>query len=277
MRRPPTARPIWDTSVDVMGNKFPAKIIKIYSRIFIYGLAFIILSHPFALAQEAIQNLRIGTPGDYFPYSHLNTTTNQYEGLDIDLIRNFAHTYNFNSIFVPTTWKTLLSDLENNKFDIAIGGITSTKIRKQKAFITQPYNLSQKSLLFLCELKFKTLSDIDKYNIKVLENIGGTNEQFAKKHIKHAQLIFKENNNTVLDILIKHQADVMITDSEEALWAHKNNHELCVSMTNLAFTKSKKVFLVSKQEHMLFKTLNVWMQDLKNAGVLENLKSKWLN
>ena len=42
--------------------------------------------------------------------------------------------------------------------------------------------------------KFKNLSDIDKKNIRVMINPGGTNEKFAHANLKNAQIIvFNEN------------------------------------------------------------------------------------
>jgi cyclohexadienyl dehydratase len=59
------------------------------------------------------------------------------------------------------------------------------------------------------------LNDIDQTGIRVVLNPGGTNEDFDKAHIRHAQIIEYRDNNVISDQLTSIAAKVMIMDTSE--------------------------------------------------------------
>src|SRR5512143_2991376 len=75
--------------------------------------------------QQIIQKkeVRVGTSGDYPPFSYLNPQTNQYEGMDIALAHKLGEALDAKASFVRFTWPGLTADLLADKFDIAMGGI----------------------------------------------------------------------------------------------------------------------------------------------------------
>ena len=54
-----------------------------------------------------------------------------YAGHDIDVVKAMAEVYGWKVEFVPTTWKQMAADLKDNRFDVAVGGIT----RSPEAFV----------------------------------------------------------------------------------------------------------------------------------------------
>ena len=62
--------------------------------------------------------IRVGTTGDYKPFTYLNG--DKYEGYDIEIANLIAKELGVKIEFVPTTWKTLISDLNEDKYDIAM-------------------------------------------------------------------------------------------------------------------------------------------------------------
>ena len=60
------------------------------------------------IVQRAV--LRIGTTGDFKPFSFLNPATNEYEGHDIDAAKLLAESLGVKAQFVSTTWPTLLKE-----------------------------------------------------------------------------------------------------------------------------------------------------------------------
>ena len=53
--------------------------------------------------------LRVGTTGDYTPFS-LKRPDGTYEGADIDMAHDLAATLGVRVVFVPTVWVDLLDD-----------------------------------------------------------------------------------------------------------------------------------------------------------------------
>src|SRR5208337_2213334 len=70
--------------------------------------------------------LRVGTTGDYRPFTTLDKSSSEYSGFDIDLSRSLGQALGAKVEFVPTSWGKLARDLQNGTFDIAMGGVTVT-------------------------------------------------------------------------------------------------------------------------------------------------------
>ena len=66
--------------------------------------------------------ITVGTTGDYKPFSYYDGST--FSGYDIDVAKYFATEMGVEVKFVQTTWKDLLKGLDDDKYDIAMGGIT---------------------------------------------------------------------------------------------------------------------------------------------------------
>lgn len=116
----------------------------------------------------------IGTPGDYKPFTYLNPTTGQYEGYDIDAMKEFAKSLGVEARFVQTSWSTLMDDLLANKFDIAVGGVTRNTDRQKQAYLSQGYIQFGKAPLIRAEDKdkYKTIEDINKPGVRIGVNPG---------------------------------------------------------------------------------------------------------
>ncbi|HVY79439.1 MAG TPA: gamma subclass chorismate mutase AroQ, partial [Steroidobacteraceae bacterium] len=66
--------------------------------------------------------LRVGTTGDYAPFSVEQQGV--LSGADIDLAESLAKRLGATPLFVRTTWKTMLDDLQADEFDLAVGGVS---------------------------------------------------------------------------------------------------------------------------------------------------------
>ena len=66
--------------------------------------------------------IRVGTPGDYRPFAI--KTDAGYSGHDIDVIETMAKELGVKIEYVQTSWPNLVKDLQGDKFDVAVGGIT---------------------------------------------------------------------------------------------------------------------------------------------------------
>src|SRR5690242_7593520 len=81
--------------------------------------------------------LRVGTTGDYTPFS-LKQPDDGYEGADIEMAHDLAERLGVRIVFVPTIWVELLDDFLAGRFDIAMGGVTVTATRVERAFFSVP-------------------------------------------------------------------------------------------------------------------------------------------
>ena len=159
---------------------------------------------PVAVAGGDPTALKICTTGDYPPLTYRDPATGRYSGVDIDMATDLAAHLRRAPVFVATTWPTLMADLTTpGTCDIAMGGITDTPQRRRVADFTAPYLSSGKTPLVATANagRLSSIADIDQPGVRVIENSGGTNEQFARTNFSNAQLTIWPDNTTIFDQL----------------------------------------------------------------------------
>ena len=161
--------------------------------------------------------LRVGTTGDYTPFS-LIQPDGSYRGADIDMAHDFAATLGVRLQFVPTVWVDLLDDFLAGKFDIAMGGVTVTAARAERAFFSVPTFVDGKRPLCRREDRdrFTSVAAIDQPGVRVIANPGSANEAFARANFTRAEVTIHHDNASVFLEIVAGRADVMVTDGLEA-------------------------------------------------------------
>ena len=216
----------------------------------------------------ATGQVRIGTPGDYAPFSVRSADTQSYVGIDIDLALGLATALGVEPVFVETSWPTLLEDLAAGRYDIAVGGVSRTREREKLGFLSSTYHVGGKTPLARCSdvARFATLADIDQANVRLIVNPGGTNERYVDEHIHRARKTVHDDNQTIFQKIIDGAADVMITDRIEAQWQASRRPELCLTMPG-TLTYQEKAFLLPQDADWL-EFVNNWLdQQIANGTV----------
>ena len=220
--------------------------------------------------------LRVGTTGDYPPFSYLNANS-EFEGIDIDLAKDLAFSLKVEVKFVKTSWPTLLEDLEANNYDIAMSGISKKLDRQKVGFFSKGYYTSGKTPISNCDDKDKytNLNQIDQSNVRVIVNPGGTNHTFANKTFKKATIVLHNDNTTIFDQIKIRKADVMITDSVEVQLQSKLSPELCPTMPGKTFDKSEIAYLMPRD--IVWKEyVNAWLVESILNGKVKEIFTKHL-
>lgn len=215
------------------------------------------------MAGAQAETLRVGSTGDYRPLTWYDPASGTFSGTDIDLIEAFAKDRGLDIRFVKTTWPTLGADLAAGRFAAAIGGISRTPERARDFLLSTTIARTGKVALVRCGevSRFGSLADIDRPATTVVENRGGTNEAFAMKTIKRAALILVPNNAAPFSYLKDGRADVMFTDSIEALYQAKNSDSaLCAVNPDKPYTHIEKVVMFARDRRKLRDTFNAWFK-----------------
>lgn len=258
-------------------NKFIKKIILFISFCFLFLLSCKHSNNEIdKIKTEGI--IRVGMTGDYQPMSFYNYDDQTYEGFDVGLVEELANSLGVKIEYVKTSWPTLMEDLLNNKFDIALSGITITKERKQKALMSIGYINNGKTVL--CrkedENKYINLESINKNDVVVMENPGGLNEKFARENLPNAQLVIHNKNEEIPQLIIDKKADVMITEIVEAMYYVSKDNRLSAPLVNSPFTKGEIGILMQKNYNSLLKYINKFLEEKNKSGTIEELKKKYI-
>jgi len=223
----------------------------------------------------ATGELRVGTTGDYSPFSYLKG--DDYVGIDIELAQDLAASLEVELAFVKTSWPTLMEDLAKGSFDIGMSGISKNLQRQKVALFSESYHSGGKTPIVRCEDKprFASLNQIDTSTTRLIVNPGGTNEKFVRKNIKEAQVLVHENNRTIFDEIVKGRADVMITDAIEVKVQVNAHPELCAAMPEKTLSFQEKGFLLPR-DLIWQQFVNDWLRQRKGEGHLTRVFQRHL-
>ncbi|MES2907069.1 MAG: transporter substrate-binding domain-containing protein [Pseudomonadota bacterium] len=223
--------------------------------------------------------LRVGTTGDYPPFTMSDKATGQFSGFHIDLVQSLATSLGVKIEYVQTSWPNLMKDIEADMFDIAIGGISITLERQKKAFFTVPYSRDGKAPVARCadKDKFDSLEKMDQPGVRAIVNPGGTNEKFTKTNLKQATVTVFPDNTKIFEEIIAGRADVMITDGIETRYQQKiHPGVLCATRPGQYFDFYEKAYLLPRD--MIWKNyVDQWLHIQIENGTVKALYAKWVD
>lgn len=221
--------------------------------------------------------LRVGLTGDYMPFSYRDKTSAAYQGFDVDMAEALGKALGVKVEYVQTAWPKLTADFEAGSFDIAMGGVSITLDRQKKGFFSAPIMREGKAPITRCsdKDKFQTIAEIDKPGTRVITNPGGTNERFARAHIKNAEIRVYNDNVTIFDEIAKGNADLMITDASEDRYQQKlHPGVLCAVHPDQPFDFAEKAYWLQR-DIALKDFVDQWLHIMMEDGSFGRIYANW--
>jgi chorismate mutase-like protein len=157
----------------------------------------LMLASATARADEPRPVLRVGTSGDYAPFS------NEGQGFDVDAARLLADALDRELVFVPFRWPELEQRVVHGDFDVAMSGVTW---RPERAVIGRmSLAVAIGGPCWIGPLSPKS----------VAVNQGGVLERFARAHFPQARIEAVDANQTLPARLASGEVEAIVTDSFE--------------------------------------------------------------
>jgi len=213
---------------------------------------------------QKIGVLRVGTTGDYAPFS--DDRGGELRGLDIALAQDLAKAWGVRVMFVRTSWPTLMNDLAQRRFDLAASGISITMERQRVAEFSAAYHYDGKTPIArrADAARFATLEQIDQPGVRVVVNPGGTNERFAREYIQRATIVLHPDNRSIFEEIVAGRVDVMMTDGIEVKLQERRQPMLSATRTE-PFTRTGKAVLLMPGSELTAR-VDAWLVPQINGG-----------
>jgi chorismate mutase-like protein len=220
--------------------------------------------------------LRVGSTGDYKPFSY-RQTDGEFVGMDVELAGELARALGVRLELVPTSWPMLMADLGADKFDLALSGVSVTAERQRQALFSVPYLHDGKTPITRCEnvARYQALAQIDRPEVRLIVNPGGTNERFARARAPHAQLTVYPDNVTIFGQIVSGAADLMITDAIETRLQQRLHPQLCAVHPEAPFDVVDKAILLPR-DTALKAYVDRWLQQRLDDGDVPRRLERWL-
>lgn len=241
-----------------------------------------------ALAQEgksllddilARGTLRVGTTGDYPPFSELDQSSNTYRGYEIDVATQLAADLGVTLEFVPTTWDTLAAGIQAGKYDVAASGITLTLDRLKQVGFSRAYLDSPLLPIVRTEDagKYSAWRDLDQDGIRIAVMSGTSAEGSAKAAFTKAEIVSITAPALDYQELLAGKVDAAITDTVFIAKALGQYADKIVAVDPEHFIEGQpNAMMTVRDDHAWLTWLNTWVEMKQQTGFFDALFVKWI-
>ena len=219
--------------------------------------------------------LRVGTTGDWDPMSMKDPATNKYIGFDIDVMNELAKDMGVKVKFVPTDWKTIVSGITANRYDLSTS-VTKTPKRAEVAGFTETYYKYGTVPLVLKKnsKKFSTWNSLNNKDVTIATTLGTSQEEKAKEFFPKSKLKSVEAPARDFQEVLSGRADGNITSSTEA-------NKLVIKYPQLIIVNDGEknpaflAMMVPKGDKVWNDYVSKWIKDKKASGFFNTLLAKY--
>ena len=226
------------------------------------------------VAAEAVPQtlvLRVGTSGDYAPFS-FRDASGALTGFDVAVARRFGEDRGRPVVFEPFRWPDLIAQLRAGVFEVAMSGVTVRADRALFVGFTRPYAMSGAVAVIRAASgkKFRSVVDLDRDTVRIAVNRGGHLEQVARQRFVHAQLVSLENT-ALQSALARGEVDAVVSEAFEArTWT-------AAPFVILGpFTHDRKAYAVRRENGDLLRQMDDWLAAREADGWLNEQRRRWL-
>ncbi len=210
----------------------------------------------------------------------LRDKNQQWLGLDIDLVQQFAQDMRWKIELVPTTWGGGIDDLRAGRFDVLASGLSVTPQRALLVKYSQPYGsfalglvVNRKSLGKDDLLTLET--GAGKHRVGVLS--GTVTATTAKEYLGNSELIEINDESKAIQDLRDGSLDGLIAEQPlpDAL-AHSYPDQLR-TLDVSTYGKTAHAFAVRRTDQDLLDVVNAWLIYEDAAGWIQSREQFWIH
>ena len=237
---------------------------------------------PFSLNAESKLNqilssgkLKVGTTGDWDPMTIKDPATNEYKGFDIDVMKELAKDMGVEVTFVPTEWKTIVSGITAERYDISTSVTKTPKRAEVAGFTSSYYKYGTVPLVLKKNLKkFSTWDSLNNKKVTIATTLGTSQEEKAKEFFPKSKLKSVESPARDFQEVLAGRADGNITSSTEA-------NKLIITYPQLAIVPDGEknpaflAMMVNKDDKVWNDYVDGWIKNKKKSGFFNNLLAKY--
>ena len=205
------------------------------------------------------------------PLRFVDGKDNQYKGIVIDYINLISLELGVEMQTVPMRWDKALESLNIGNSQICDMFINEER-SKLYLFTNPIYNL--RTVL--------VVKDNEEFDLKKLNNMviatekGDYANSYLEQHYPNATLVYVQNVNEGLDLLIEETVDAVIGDEPVITYLlNKREDLLKLNIYNYVLYEEEVAFAVSKTMPELVPILNKAIKQINKRGQLEKIQQKW--
>ena len=219
--------------------------------------------------------LRVGYHPENLPFSFINDN-GDLVGFDVELMHMLARELKVEIEFIEWDYKTVVKDLNQGKFDIAIGGLIVNPERLTKANFSNPY-LNMTTAVVVQDYRrndFKSWRAIDEELNVRLGVVGERRAKNIKRYLPHADIVVLETYSEFFTDNPKGVDALVISAEAGSAWTILYpSYSVAVPEPYL---KANAAFAMPLATLDFEDFVNDWLQMEQTRGVIDKLYKKWI-
>ena len=221
--------------------------------------------------------LRVGTTGDFMPMSFRDPGSNEFRGHQIDAANELAKDLGVKVEFVVTDWKSIMTAVQSDKFDIAMTGTSMSVARAKAAAFSTPWGRNAFFPLVLKKdaAKFKSWEALNNPKVTAAYNLGTTMEQFVQTNMPKVKVKRVESPARDFQELLAGKADFMVASLIEGAALMKQYPELQLVFLDKPKNSIPMAFLMAADDQQWLNFVNNWITIKKQNGYFTEINKKW--
>ena len=219
--------------------------------------------------------LRVGYHRENLPFSFINDN-GDLVGFDIELMHVLARELKVEIEFIEWTYETGVKDLDQGKFDIAIGGLIVNPERLAMVNFSNPYMNMTTAVVVRDHRRneFKNWRAIDKEPNVRLGVVGERRTKNIKRYLPHADIVVLENYSNFFTDNPKGVDALIISAEAGSAWT------ILYPMYSVAVPephlKANAALAMPLGTSDFEDYVNDWLQMKQTSGIIEELYKKWI-
>ncbi len=215
---------------------------------------------------------------DYAPWNVKNPATNQWEGINVDILNEIAGMLKVKLEHVDATWATVIPSMTTGKCDFSGAGLYISPARAQQGTFTAPFATDGIAIFVPDNSTAKTVEDLDKPGKTIVVRSGGFEVGVAKALFKHAtvKVLTADQAGIILLEMASGRADAGAGGYYGNVAFLKANQNVKVRpLSDDLLTHTSIAYAVPPREYFFRDWLNSVILDLEGSGKLKVILAKW--
>ncbi len=224
---------------------------------------------------EKKEVLKVGMELAYPPFE-MSTKDGTPSGVSVDFAKKLGVYLGKEVIIENTAWAGLIPSLKTGKIDLIISSMTITPERKKSIDFSIPYAQSSLAILANKNSQVNSIDDLDKKGKKVAVKQGSTGHVYATKHLKNADILVFDKENTCVMEVSQGKADGFLYDQLTIYKNYIQHKDTTVALLK-PFQKDFEYWGVAlRKNDPLKQEVDEFIKKAKSDGTFDGFAKKYL-
>lgn len=221
--------------------------------------------------------LKVGVDVGYIPFEMVDFDGG-LTGFDIELAQMLGSEMGVKVEFVKTPFESIINELNADKFDIIISGMSVTTKRSLTVNFSEPYAKIGQSILVNKQFQggYNKCEDLDKAGFEIYVQSGTTGHDLALRTFKNAKVvpvkyIFECAN------AVKSKSNAVFLYDSPFVKAYSDKYRTTAPMGKSPLTQEDLAVAIRKGDPDFLNVVNSFIRQIKGDGRLAKLEAKYLS